>query len=69
MITGHLVYVRNQRGGYDPEKRPLDMPHVGRPDPRVEAWYALTAAEFALPLAELEKRYPSPEPPGPPKAL
>ncbi len=36
MIAGHLVYVRNQFGGYDPEKRPHDMPHVGRPDPRVE---------------------------------
>jgi hypothetical protein len=55
---------RNQFGGYDPEKRPHDMPHVGRPDPRVEACYAITAAEFALPLAELEKRYPAPEPQG-----
>jgi hypothetical protein len=64
MIAGYFVYVRNQFGGYDPEKRPHDMPHVGRPDPRVEACYAITAAEFALPLAELEKRYPAPEPQG-----
>jgi hypothetical protein len=61
MIAGHLVYVRNRFGGLDPEKRPLDMPSAGKPDPRVEAWYALTAEEFALPLAELEKRHPPPE--------
>jgi hypothetical protein len=48
----------------NPKKRPRDMPHVGRPDPRVEACYAITAAEFALRLAELEKRYPAPEPQG-----
>jgi len=64
MIAGYFVYVRNQFGGHDPEKHPHDMPHVGRPDPRVEACYAITAAEFALPLAELEKRYPAPEPQG-----
>jgi hypothetical protein len=62
MIAGYFVYVRNQFGGYDPEKRPHDMPHVGRPDPGVEACYAITAAEFALPLAELDERYPAPEP-------
>jgi len=62
MIAGHLVYVRNHFGGLDPEKRPLDMPHVGRPDPRVEASYAVTAEEFALSLDELEKRYPPPKP-------
>jgi len=60
MIAGHLVYVRAHFGGRDPEKRPLDMPHVGRPDPRVEASYTLTADEFALSLAEFEKRYPPP---------
>ncbi len=48
MIAGHLVYVRNHFGGLDPEKRPLDMPHVGRPDPRVEASYAVTAVAAAL---------------------
>jgi len=62
MIAGHLVYVRNHFGGLDPEKRPLDMPHIERPDSRVEASYALTAEEFALSLAELQKRYPRPEP-------
>jgi hypothetical protein len=31
MIVGHLVYVRNQRGGYNPEKRPLDMLIVADP--------------------------------------
>jgi hypothetical protein len=64
MIAGYLVYVRNHFGGLDPEKPPLDMPHVGRPDNRVEWCYALTTAEFTLPITELEKRYPAPEPQG-----
>ena len=55
MIAGHLVYVRDHFGGLDPEERPLDMPHVGRPNPRVEASYTLTTEEFALSLAELDR--------------
>jgi hypothetical protein len=68
MIAGYFVYVINHFGGYDPEKRPHDMPNIGKPDPRVEAGYALSAEEFALPLAELEKRYPPPDRSAPQRA-
>jgi hypothetical protein len=65
MIAGYFVYVRNQFGGYDPEKRTRTTCLIwAGPIPGVEACYAITAAEFALPLAELEKRYPAPEPQG-----
>jgi hypothetical protein len=53
MIAGYFVYVRNQFGGYDPEKRPRDMPHVAHHCCRVRA-----AAR------ELEKRCPAPKPQG-----
>jgi hypothetical protein len=61
MTAGHLVYVRNMRGSFDPEKRPDDMPHNRPANGRVDACHALTAEELDLPLAVLEKRYPPPK--------
>jgi opacity protein-like surface antigen len=60
MTASELVYLRNERGGCDPLKMAggSAAPQHVRAGP--VARHSLTLEEFALPLAELEKRYPAP---------
>lgn len=57
-MTGDLVYVATLRGPA-PERWPDDAP-AGVTRGRVLARHRLGAEEMALPLAELERRYPAP---------
>lgn len=57
-MTGHLVYVSTLTGPA-PERWPDDAPG-GVMQGRVLARHRLGAEEMALPLAELERRYPPP---------
>lgn len=53
-----LAWVKNLRGGFDPQKWPADMPFMNRPKAAVE--HDLSDQQAALPLADLVKLFPAP---------
>lgn len=53
-----FVWIKNLRGGYDPQKWPKDMPFMDRPTATIE--HDLSEQQASLPLADLIRLFPAP---------
>lgn len=62
-MTGSFVWVRGHNGNPRPEKWPDDAPSGVKKESEIlpGGEHKLSAAEFALPIAILEQRYPPPK--------
>jgi hypothetical protein len=57
-VTGDLVYLPTQRGGFEPQKWPHDVVGTVRTPVRR---HRLNAEEYALSIAALVVKYPPPK--------